>query len=122
MMVDQWHGPAFWERWYLFGGDSGPGSRGAAAAFKAEYVNRFVTTRGIASVLELGHGDGGQLGLARYPEYVGYDPSLTARERCRSRFFGDTTKRFVDVPDGQVADLTLSMDVLYHLLDDGEAA
>ena len=73
---------AYWEQHYRSGGDSGPGSRGVLAQYKAEFVNAFVERHDIESVAELGCGDGSQLALARYPAYVGLD--VRRRPRCGS--------------------------------------
>lgn len=114
----------YWERRYASGGDSGPGSYGVLAEFKASVLNGFVKDRGVISVVEFGCGDGHQLSLAEYPKYTGIDVAPSAIARCRSRFAGDPTKRFVlidpETDDGAAfeADLALSLDVVYHLVDD----
>ena len=113
---------SFWESVYRKGGTSGPGSYGRLAEFKAEVLNEFVQKKNIRSVIEFGCGDGAQLGLAKYPEYVGLDVSATAIERCSSLFAHDSKKRFF-LADGLPADLgtfdlSLSLDVIYHLLED----
>lgn len=115
----------YWESRYASGRDSGDGSYGRLASFKAEVVNRFVEERGIGSVVELGCGDGAQLSLARYPEYVGVDVSRTAVRLCRERFADDPAKRFLwydpeDRENGHLpgAELALSLDVIYHLVED----
>lgn len=110
----------YWEERYAAGGDSGPGSRGRLAQFKAEFINDFVARNGISTVIEYGCGDGRQLSLARYPEYVGFDVSPRAVALCRERFRGDGHKRFELVTDyaGERAELTLSLDVIYHLVED----
>jgi len=115
---------AYWEKRYARGGDSGPGSAGRLAAYKAETVNRFVRERGVGSVVEFGCGDGRQLRLADYPAYAGLDISESAVERCRSLFAGDLSKRFetyrpedFDPLDFQ-ADMALSMEVIFHLTEE----
>jgi len=82
--------------------------------------NLFVARRGVRSVVELGCGDGNQLRLAEYPEYVGFDISRTAIERCRELFRDDPGKSFrlMDEYAGERADLALSLDVIYHLVED----
>jgi Methionine biosynthesis protein MetW len=55
----------YWESRYRAGGTSGAGSYGLLAAFKADFINAFVTDNGIASVLDLGCGDGNLLSLLR---------------------------------------------------------
>jgi hypothetical protein len=62
-----------------------------------------------------------QLRLANYPKYIGVDVSSTAIELCRRAFAGDSTKRFVraqDLDDETKAELALSLDVIYHLVED----
>jgi SAM-dependent methyltransferase len=112
----------YWEKRYAEGGASGAGSLGPLAEFKANVLNEFVEQRDIRSVLELGCGDGSQLALARYPSYVGVDVSRTAIDLCRSRFAGDSSKRFLHSSDcfgykGRY-DLVLSLDVIFHLVED----
>jgi len=110
----------YWERRYSRGGNSGTGSHGRLAAAKADVLNRLVEEEGITSVLELGCGDGNQLDLAKYPSYVGVDVSTRAIEVCRERFAHDQSKRFFvtgtePLPD---CELGLSLDVIYHLVED----
>lgn len=113
---------SFWESVYRKGGTSGPGSYGRLAEFKAEVLNEFVQTKKIQRVIEFGCGDGAQLRLAKYPEYVGVDVSPSAVERCSSLFTRDNKKRFFlsdALPkDLGTFDLSLSLDVIYHLLED----
>ena len=110
----------YWEKRYADGGNSGVGSYAFFAEFKAEVLNRFVHENDVRSVLEFGCGDGNQLTLARYPSYAGFDVSETAVERCRERFAGDPTRRFAMMAEyaGESADLALSLDVVYHLIED----
>lgn len=110
----------YWEKRYKSGKDSGKGSYGELAEFKAEVLNAFVAENHIRSVIEFGCGDGNQLRLAEYPRYVGYDVSATAIDMCRTAFRHDPTKNFIliDAYQGERADLTLSLDVLFHLVED----
>ena len=110
----------YWDQRYARGGSSGDGSAGKFAIFKAEVLNGFVEHHRVQSVIEFGSGDGGQLALGRYPHYIGFDVSLEAVKRCRARFAGDDSKTFLAVAEygGQRADLTLSLDVIYHLVED----
>jgi SAM-dependent methyltransferase len=85
----------YWERRYQKGGTSGAGSYNHLAEFKAKFLNDFVAEHHVASVIELGCGDGAQLRLARYPAYVGVDVSVRAVEICRAAFENDATKTFV---------------------------
>jgi len=114
----------YWEERYATGGNSGAGSYGRLAFFKAEVINQFVKQNKVSSVIEFGCGDGHQLSLAQYPSYVGFDVSITAVEMCRQKFAGDTTKAFFvynasyRVEEYDQADLALSLDVIYHLVED----
>jgi len=111
---------SYWESRYASGGNSGVGSYAKFADFKAEIVNKFVADHQVRSVIEFGCGDGNQLKLAIYPRYVGLDVSPTAIAKCRKDFAGDGTKSFVPVSEyqGEKMDLALSMDVIYHLVED----
>jgi SAM-dependent methyltransferase len=115
------HSAQYWDERYRRRGTSGAGSYGRLAEFKAEVLNRFVRERGVETVIEFGCGDGNQLALAEYPSYVGVDVSPEAVARCRARFAGDATKSFyvtTEQPDLPRRDLALSLDVIYHLVED----
>ena len=85
----------YWELRYASGGNSGPGSYGRLAHFKAHVINSFVFDRKITSIIEFGCGDGNQLGLALYPKYTGLDVSLSAIEICKKKFETDAAKTFL---------------------------
>ncbi|WP_260483667.1 class I SAM-dependent methyltransferase [Sphingomicrobium flavum] len=109
----------YWENRYRRGGNSGAGSYGRLAMFKAHTLNQFVKENDIQSVIEFGSGDGAQLTHAKYPQYVGIDVSETAIGITRSKFAQDDSKAFyTQLPDGTTADLTMSLDVIYHLIED----
>lgn len=110
----------YWVERYQRGDDSGSGSYGALAQYKAEILNRFVAAHGVQTVIEYGCGDGNQLTLARYPQYTGFDISPDAIQRCRTLFQADPSKTFLLMSEvaGQAAELTLSLDVIYHLVED----
>jgi hypothetical protein len=114
--------PDYWEARYARGGNSGSGSYGQLAEFKAAVLNDFVARHEISSVIEFGCGDGHQLSLSKYPSYVGIDVSATAVERCRKVFQHDRSKKFLlaheSSVDSERADLVLSLDVIYHLVED----
>lgn len=111
---------AYWVARYREGGNSGAGSYNQLAQFKAEVLNEFVASHAIREVIEFGCGDGNQLALANYPSYIGLDVSPDAIERCRRRFADDPGKSFMLTHDymGQTAQLALSLDVIYHLIED----
>jgi hypothetical protein len=110
----------YWERRYQSGGNSGDGSYSDLASFKAAILNGFVREHSIHSVVEFGCGDGNQLRFSQYPSYVGYDVSPTAVVTCRRLFSDDPTKKFELVENyaGEVCDMSMSLDVIYHLIED----
>jgi hypothetical protein len=117
----EFHGSSpYWEERYRAGGDSGTGSGGRLAEFKAEIINEFVAKERIASLIEFGCGDGRQLLLARYPNYLGIDVSETIIERCGALFTDHPEFTFITTQDyhGETADLALSLDVIFHLIED----
>ena len=117
---------SYWESRYNAGGNSGVGSYGRLAIFKSQIVNTFVKENNIKSIIEFGCGDSNQLSLAFYPKYIGLDVSSTAIKLCKERFRDDKTKSFflydslcfVDNHSIFSSDLGLSMDVIYHLVED----
>jgi SAM-dependent methyltransferase len=110
----------YWETRYASGGHSGVGSYNKLADFKAEMLNEFVRAHRVQTVVEFGCGDGNQLSLARYPEYTGYDVSATAVSMCRKRFAAEPTMVFRMTSEyaNETAELALSLDVIYHLVED----
>lgn len=116
----------YWELTYARGGTSGGGSYGTLALGKAEFLNAFVREHSVQSITEFGCGDGNQLSLADYPRYVGLDVSASAIALCKRRFSDDATKSFFLYSDASfvdraglfVADMAISLDVIYHLIED----
>ncbi len=108
----------YWIERYGDGGNSNDGSYGVLAEFKAEVLNDFVQSA-VQSVIEFGSGDGNQLRLAEYPLHC-FDVSPDAIAVCRERYADDDTKSFLHIRDyaGQRAELTLSLDVIFHLIED----
>ena len=111
----------YWEERYRTGGNSGAGSYDRLARFKADFLNRFVGEHEIYSVLELGSGDGAQLELADYPSYIGVDVSPTAVQIARQKFAERrdvTILHSSELREDHRAQLVLSLDVIYHLVED----
>ena len=108
----------YWENRYMTGGISGPGSRGAEADEKVRIVQSVIDDRGVTSMIDLGCGDGYIATQLNVPMYVGYDPSAMSLKLCKTlmpeRLFIDHLPHFVEPR----LDLTLSMDVIFHLIDD----
>ena len=110
---------AYWDTRYRAGGNSGAGSFGRLARYKAGVVNGLIEANNVASMIDLGCGDASQLALLRLPAgYAGVDVSPAALALCAARH---PSLRFVgpealdSIPP---AELTISMDVLYHLVED----
>ncbi len=110
----------YWIRRYQNKVGSGRGSYGGLSDFKSGVINRFVRDHDVTSVIEYGCGDGNQLRSATYRSYVGFDVSPATLSQCKGAFSRDRTKRFELMSDykEEVADLTLSLDVVYHLVED----
>lgn len=110
----------YWITRYATGGDSGAGSYNKQAEYKAKVLNDFVRRNNVKSVIEYGCGDGNQLKLALYPKYLGFDVSPKALSICEDLFRLDRTKNFklMKEYEGEKAELTLSLDVIYHLVED----
>lgn len=110
----------YWENRYKSKGNSGAGSYDILAEFKAEIINKFVKEKNIQTVIEFGSGDGNQLKYFNFKSYIGFDVSKTAIDACQNLYKSDSTKRFKTVKayNNEKADLILSLDVIYHLIED----
>lgn len=110
----------YWKKRYALGGNSGYGSYGILAEFKAEIINKFVKEKKVKTIIEYGCGDGNQLKLAEYPSYIGFDVSPKAIDDCKIMFSRDTSKTFMlmDEYRGEKAQLVLSLDVIFHLIEE----
>ena len=110
---------AYWEARYSAGGTSGAGSQGALLRYKAAVINALVADNAVGSVLDLGCGDGRLLSLLHVPSYVGVDVSPTALAGCQTRFPLHRFLPFDAVEAEATAELALSIDVIFHLVEDG---
>jgi SAM-dependent methyltransferase len=116
----------YWENRYASGGNSGNGSYGRLAEYKANVINGFVKNNDVNSVLEFGCGDGNQLLQFIIPCYIGFDVSKKSIEGCIGKFNSDISKsffiydplHFIDNAGIFQADATFSLDVIYHLIED----
>lgn len=110
----------YWEERYKSGGNSGAGSYGRLAEYKAEFINDFTEKHNIDSVVEFGCGDGNQLSLFKCKYYMGYDVSPTIILKCIERFSDDPSKCFMlfENYQNETYDLSLSLDVIFHLVED----
>ena len=106
---------------YARGGNSGAGSHERLQEYKAQFIGRFVELNRVSSVMDFGCGDGSFAASADLGSYTGVDVSTSAVARNRERFADRPSYRFHEI--GELAnlsrhDMTLSLDVLYHLLED----
>lgn len=116
----------YWERRYSKNGSSGAGSYGEKAFYKAVIINQFVAKNKIHKVIEFGCGDGNQLKQFSFEEYIGLDVSPTAIKQCKDIFKEDPSKQFLLYDEKDIntrlpdlnAELSLSLDVIYHLVED----
>lgn len=111
----------YWETRYATGGNSGVGSYGYLADFKAAVINGLVQHHGIQTVVEHGSGDGNQLKLLRAPRYLGLDVSRTAIDHLQALFKDDATKEFRLLSDASHIgrhEMAMSLDVIFHLVQD----
>lgn len=109
----------YWKQRYLVGNTSGSGSYNNLAKFKADILNEFVQKNAVKTVIEHGCGDGNQLRIANYPKYLGLDISRQAIQLCEQTFSSDNSKVFklVSDYDNEKSELALSLDVIYHLVE-----
>ncbi len=110
---------SYWDSRYKSGGNSGSGSYGKLAEFKAKIINDFVEEHEIQSVIEHGCGDGNQISLANYKSYIGVDVSSAAISLCKESFGHDKSKSFKTNEEykNEKAELALSLDVIFHLVE-----
>lgn len=115
----------YWKNRYAGGGNSGSGSYGKLAEFKAQAFNRFVKENAISSCIEYGCGDGNQLSLMKIDKYLGLDVSPETITAISNKFNGDSSKNFevydpssFKVADRYRADISISMDVILHLIEE----
>jgi len=116
----------YWEARYSGAGNSGTGSYGNVATFKANILNTFAINNGIKSVVEFGCGDGNQLNLFNFTAYKGLDVSKTIINACKDKFADLDNLEFELYTYSKESkalyaekyDLALSLDVIYHLVED----
>ena len=110
----------YWENRYALGGTSGTGSYGGSGTLKANIINRLISKYQIKTINDLGHGDGNNITLLKgMDKYYGYDVSKTARSICTSKFKEQPVYTFLSrLSQFKKRDMAMSLDVLYHLVED----
>lgn len=114
----KFYSPHFWEKRYQNGGNSGEGSYGILAEFKAKIINAFIKDNNIDAIAEFGCGDGNQMRLFQVKEYTGYDISHKAIELCKQYNLSNHFFYHLDDYKKEKYKLVLSLDVIYHLIED----
>lgn len=111
----------YWEERYSSGRNSGQGSYGEEAKFKADCINHIIKEMEVKTLTEIGCGDGNQLGYINVDNYYGYDISPTIIKKCTEKYKSDETKHFsvINIDDYskvKPADMIISLDVIFHLV------
>ncbi|GMG83322.1 hypothetical protein LNKW23_25350 [Paralimibaculum aggregatum] len=113
---------AYWDGRYRSGGNSGSGSYGKFAEYKAAAINAHVAEHGLTRAIEFGCGDGNQAALLEIADYTGIDISPKAVALCREKLGHLPGRHFFETADrgaySGTYDLALSLDVIYHLVED----
>jgi hypothetical protein len=114
----------YWDNRYKNNGNSGNGSYGLLAEFKAEIINNFIHENNIYNIIELGCGDGNQCSLFKIDNYLGLDISPSVIHYCNNKFQNNSKYNFKiynnNYLNKEIYELSLSLDVIYHILDDNE--
>lgn len=120
MEITNFNSPLYWENRYSQRWNSGAGSYGEDAHSKSNYINDVIKKYNLKTINDYGHGDGNQLTYIKgFDKYYGYDVSKTIRDICINRYKGEDNYRFIDTPSKFIkADLSMSLDVLYHIIEE----
>ena len=120
----------YWQRRYFFGGNSGKGSYGEEAKFKAEKLNNLIGRFNFDGIIELGCGDGNNAAYYKPKYYFGFDISSDAIQICERKFKNKNNFHFFEINEKfkeQIKDikntykvaneLAISFDVMFHLVE-----
>lgn len=99
---------------------------GKLAQFKANVINEFNEKIDVSTYIEIGCGDGSQIERYEIGEYVGLEVSQAALDSCIEKhgedpgksFFLYHPKYFVDHHRVFQCDVSMSLDIIYHLVED----
>ena len=76
----------------------------------------------IKSIIDFGFGDGNQIKDIKIDSYIGFDISKTIVEKCRNKYKEDKKQFYLYegelLSDEYKRELGLSLDVLYHVLEE----
>jgi hypothetical protein len=105
------------EIWKRRPDNSGLGSRGQLAKFKADFVSKFVKDNNIQTLIDFGCGDLYNSSMIEVPSYLGVDiVAHNMPDNPRANTFEAVVSRFDEFECEEPADMVLCMDVLYHIL------
>ncbi len=111
-----------WKNRYQNGGNSGSGSYNELYIFKRDIINDIIKKNNIHSIIDFGCGDGNQIKEINTKNYIGIDIADTGIKICKMKYNNDITKKFYTYDEINniklQSDLTMSLDVLYHILED----
>lgn len=111
----------FWNNRYKNGGNSGSGSYGELYTFKTTIINDIIKKYNINNIIDFGSGDGNQIKELNINSYIGLDISEEAINICKQKYKDDKSKSFFvnnDFNYSSKADMCISLDVLYHILEE----
>ncbi len=112
----------YWTERYKKGRNSGAGSYGRLADYKAGFINEFVVNNKIHSIVEFGSGDGNQASLFEFQNYLGVDVVPQVVQSCAQRFADRKSWAFSTLEEYDRShdqrELGMSLDVVYHLIEE----
>ena len=110
---------SFWENRYRNNGNSGLGSYGDESKFKSSYINDLIKKESVKTITDLGCGDGNQISLlSGFKKYYGYDFSDTALIKAKNINKGSEYEFINNISDLPISDMSMSLDVTYHIIED----
>jgi len=110
----------YWDKRYSSGGNSGNGSYGDLLQFKAKIINDRIKKWNIKTIQDFGCGDGSlfdQLYLNAI-EYTGYDVSDFLISNLKNTENDLIHFKNYNEYNAKKSDLVLSIDVIFHLVED----
>lgn len=118
MKQEDFNSDKFRDDRYIHWGNSWEWSYWLNARYKADFINKFIKEHGIDTAVEIGCWDWANLWMYDVFEYTWYDVSYFIIEKCKDMYKNDNWKRFFVNDDNtkfQKAELSLCLDVLYHI-------
>lgn len=112
----------YWEERYKGGDNSGSGSYGRQAKFKADTINDFIERYSVNKVIDWGCGDGNLCRMINCADYLGIDVSPTTVKKLINEL-GNEYRKFICYDGERIdvkekGDICLSIDVIFHLIED----